>query len=150
MRIKAILSFIIIGALISVFSIFFLDNMIKNKIIKNGQEATGAKVEIASSNMSFRPFGIELKGIQVANKENPMENSLEFDTLAMHINIKGLIRKKLIVENLIATGLKTQTKRKRSGALEKSSKRKEKKEPDKNKKRKKEIKSSKLETFKSK
>ena len=91
MRIKAILSFIIIGALISVFSIFFLDNMIKNKIIKNGQEATGAKVEIASSNMSFRPFGIELKGIQVANKENPMENSLEFDTLAMHINIKGLI-----------------------------------------------------------
>jgi uncharacterized protein (TIGR03545 family) len=120
MRLKAILSFVFIATLISIFSLFFLDDMIKNLIIKNGQEANGAKIEISTSKLSLSPFGIQLGGIKIANKEKPMENLVEFNTVAMHINIGELINKKFVVENVVVTGLKTNTARKKSGQLPKT------------------------------
>ncbi|RAP37256.1 hypothetical protein DID80_04090 [Candidatus Marinamargulisbacteria bacterium SCGC AAA071-K20] len=119
MRIKAIISYIILCLLICVFSLFFLDNIVKNQIIKHGQEANGAKIEISHSKMSLSPFGIQLSGIKIANKDKPMQNLIELQKVAMHISLKSLINKKFIVENVIVTGLKTDTVRKKTGSLPK-------------------------------
>ena len=119
MRLKGIFAIAIIGTLLSVFSLFFLDNMIKYIIISQGQAINGAKVEIASSKLTLSPLGVQLKQIQIANKENPMENLVQLDTLAMHIQLSALLNKSLIIDDVTATGLQHNTPRKTSGALKK-------------------------------
>jgi uncharacterized protein (TIGR03545 family) len=130
-RIKAIIPIFIVIILMGIFTIFFLDNIIKNILIHTGEKTFQAKVEIQNSDLSLKPFGITLSGIKIANKENPFENIFEASKIETKIQLKQLLKKKLIIEEIHAQNLSFNSPRKTSGKL-KSTPKKPKKEKKKN------------------
>jgi len=119
MRWKAFIPTVILLALIAVFTLFYLDNFVKRAIEHVGTAANGAKVELDNVDISLKNFSIMLHRLQVTDKEHPMTNAFEVESLKFDLAGKPLSWKKIIIEKSEITGIRTGTPRKTSGALPK-------------------------------
>ncbi len=106
-----------VAAVIVIFSYFFLDNLIKRVIETQGSAMVGARVELGGAKLSFSPTGLELSRLQITNPDDPMRNIVEIDRLAMAIDPLRLLQRKIIIEEMTATGVRPDTVRQKSGAL---------------------------------
>src|SRR5690606_26960191 len=82
-----------------------------------GSAAVGAKVEVGQSKASLLETRLLLTGIEVANPKSPMKNLVEADRLDIDFSTTALLRKKLVAEYGILSGLAFATDREVSGAL---------------------------------
>jgi uncharacterized protein (TIGR03545 family) len=116
-RWSGLIVFIVIVGLITVFSFFFLDGIVKGIIEDRASLAVGAKVEIGD--LRFKIFGlsVDIQKLQVANPEEPMRNSVEIGTLAFDLGAVPLLKKKIAIERMKVLNLAWNTPRKTSGAL---------------------------------
>ncbi|MEK9657331.1 MAG: TIGR03545 family protein [bacterium] len=120
LRIKGVIAFLILFSFLTVFSFFFLDNLLCRQLVSISESLHGAKVDIRHSRVSFSPFGLRLGGIEVADPDHPMQNIFELEHLTILIDLSALLRKKLIIETLSADGFQRNTQRRYSGALPKN------------------------------
>ncbi len=125
MRWKAFIPIAILIALIVVFNIFFLDNLIKRVIEKTGEKIFRAKFEIGHLDLSFKPLSMELKRIQAADASDEWRNLLEIDTAKMSIEPFPLLSKKVIINEMTCSGIQWGTERKTSGKLPPKKKKRE-------------------------
>ena len=102
------------------FSLFFLDDIIRKEIIRRGESLAEAKVSIEKSALRFSPFGIRLTHIKVADKHHPFQNLVEAGHATIALNSSALLKKKLIIEDLKIENLAFHTPRKTSGKLNKT------------------------------
>lgn len=116
-RWSGLIVFIVIVGLITIFSLFFLDGILKEIIEDQASLAVGAKVEIGD--LRFKIFGlsIDIQKLQVANPEEPMRNSIEIGSLAFDLRAVPLLKKKIVIERMKVLDLAWNTPRKTSGAL---------------------------------
>jgi uncharacterized protein (TIGR03545 family) len=116
-RWSGLIVFIVIVGLITIFSLFFLDGIIKGIIEDRASLAVGARVEI--DDLRFKIFGlrVDMQNLQVANPEEPMRNSVEIGSLAFDLGAAPLLKKKIVIEHMKVLGLAWNTPRKTSGAL---------------------------------
>ena len=99
-----------------------VDSIIKSAIESLGSKAVGARVELASADLQLAPLGLALKQLAVTNPELPMENLVIAETIELTLDSYALLGRKVIVEDMTATGLQFNTPRQRSGALAKKAK----------------------------
>ncbi|MFC2061094.1 TIGR03545 family protein [Elusimicrobiota bacterium] len=128
MRWKGFITLSVIIAVTAIFSIFFLDDVIKLTVEKAGAKAWGAKVEIEKVTVNWSPAGINISGFTVASKKEEFKNLLEIGEMKVAIKVVPLFEKKLNVEEVAGEGLLFNTARKTSGFLpviEKEAKEKE-------------------------
>jgi uncharacterized protein (TIGR03545 family) len=116
-RWSGLVVFIVIVGLITIFSLFFLDGIIKGIVEDRASLAVGAKVEIGD--LRFKIFGlsVDIQNLQVANPEEPMRNSVEIGSLAFDLGAAPLLKKKIVIERMKVLDLAWNTPRKTSGAL---------------------------------
>lgn len=117
-RWSGLAGFIAISAVLLLIWFFAVGPIIKYSIETFGSQAANAKVEIDSVGLTFDPFGIEIKNLQVANAEQPMENLLQFERAVADIELLPLLLGKGIVNEVALTGLAFSTPRLTSGALD--------------------------------
>lgn len=103
--------------LIWAFVFFFFDPLLKQSLISGGQAAAGAKVEIASLRSKWLKGTLELKGVAVADREQPMTNLVELSRVAFHLDTSAAVRGKGVVREAALEGLRLGTARKTSGAI---------------------------------
>lgn len=125
MRWKAFIPIAILVALIVVFNIFFLDNLVKRVIEKTGEKIFRAKFEIGHLDLSFKPLSMELRRIQAADASDEWRNLFEMDTARMSIEPFPLLSKKLIINDMTCSGIQWGTERKTSGKLPPKKKKRE-------------------------
>lgn len=99
------------------FVFFFFDPLLKQGLISGGQAAAGAKVEIASLRSKWLKGTLELKGVAVADREQPMKNLVELSRVAFHLDTSAAVRGKGVVREAALEGLRLGTARKTSGAI---------------------------------
>jgi uncharacterized protein (TIGR03545 family) len=116
-RWERVLPALIVLAIIAVFVIFFLDPCLKWMFIKTGQGVFGAKVEIAKVKTELRRSRININGLQVADKSEPMQNLFQWDTAAFDFRTLPLLEKQVFIDEASLAGLKFGASRKTSGAL---------------------------------
>jgi uncharacterized protein (TIGR03545 family) len=116
-RWSGLIVFIVIVGLITIFTLFFLDGIIKGMIEDRASLAVGAKVEIGD--LRFKIFGlsVDIQNLQVANPEEPMRNSVEVGSLGFDLGAAPLLKKKIVIERMKVLDLAWNTPRKTSGAL---------------------------------
>lgn len=116
-RWSGLIAFAAIVGLITIFSLFFLDGIIKGIVEDQASLIVGAKVEIG--NLRFKVFGpsVDIQNLQVANPEEPMRNSVEVGSLAFDLGAAPLLKKKVVIEHMKVLDLAWNTPRKISGAL---------------------------------
>jgi uncharacterized protein (TIGR03545 family) len=100
-----------------IFWFFILDLIVEKYIEKAGTEAVGAKVELASVDVSLFPAGIDLFKLQVTNPQKPMENSVEIGQINAVMEVVPLLKRKIIVDNLLFDKVQLNTLREKSGAI---------------------------------
>lgn len=97
---------------------FCLDPAIRWAIVFSGESAIGAKVEVADVNTSLRGGELTITGLAAANPGKPMRNLVESSQIRLEIDGAQLLRKRVVIHNGRIEGLKFDSERATSGALE--------------------------------
>jgi len=67
------------------FVFFFFDPLLKRGLIAGGEAAAGAKVEIGSVRSKWLKGTLEIKGVAVADRDEPMKNLVELSRIAFRM-----------------------------------------------------------------
>ncbi|HJX60824.1 MAG TPA: TIGR03545 family protein [Thermodesulfobacteriota bacterium] len=116
-RWSGLVVFIVIVGLITIFSLFFLDGIIKGIVEDRASLVVGARVEIGDLRSKIFGLSVDIQNLQVANPEEPMRNSVEIGSLAFDLGAAPLLKKKIVIERMKVLDLAWNTPRKTSGAL---------------------------------
>ena len=100
------------------------DWIVKNALETAGTRAVGARVDIADADLSLFPAGLALTGLQVTNPQQPMRNAVEAKRVALTLDAAGLLRRKILIEEMTVDGVRLNTPRKKSGAVKSAASRK--------------------------
>jgi uncharacterized protein (TIGR03545 family) len=119
-RIKGLILWLAVIALIAVFTVLFLDSILKRAFIASSEKINGAKVELQTLDTSIIESSLILKNMQWSDRENPMRNLFVFDTAKVEITASVLPQKKIMINNITLSGLMFGTDRKTSGALKRN------------------------------
>ncbi len=97
--------------------IFLLDPFLKWAMIKGGEGAFGARVEIAAVKTQLRKGRLSVRGLQVADKSEPMKNLFQWNEATFDFRSLPLLEKKVVIDEASLAGLRFGTPRKISGEL---------------------------------
>lgn len=111
-------AFVVFAAIVGGVWILFVDEWVKGAIESAGTKAVGAKVEVDAADLSLFPAGLSLTGLQVTNPKMPMTNAVEVATVTMNLDGLNLFRRKVIVEEMTVEGVRLDTPRTTSGAVQ--------------------------------
>lgn len=103
--------------IISVLWFFFIDGIVKGMIEKYGTQALGARVEVADTDLTFFPAGLELTRLQLTNPDEPMQNAVEISRIKLSLDTGNLFKRKIIIDDMALEDVNFNTPRKISGAV---------------------------------
>lgn len=120
-RWSGLAGFIIVSALIACFWLFAAGPLTKLAIESFGSSALGAKVDVEDVSFGLNPMTITVTGVQLTDKDKPMENIVSFDRAVANIEPFPLLLGKAIIPQLSLEGVATGTPRTVSGVIQKTS-----------------------------
>lgn len=118
LRPRGLVVFAIVLVVIGLLWWLFADTLVKHAIERTGASIVGAKVELGTVDLRPLQGAIHLTDLRVANPEAPMRNLIEADRISVDLLTEPLLTKKIVVQDLAVTGVRFNTPRKTSGALE--------------------------------
>ena len=95
----------------------FFDPLLKYALVKAGQAAAGAKVDVSSLRTKWLRGTLEIRGVAIADKNRPMTNVLQFDRAAFALDVGAALRGKTVIRQAAIEGMRFATARRTSGAL---------------------------------
>ncbi len=105
-----------IAAVITTLSL--TKNIIARKAIKSTCETIfEAKCDIDSVNVSFINSFFKLHGLEIANKNEPMKNLVQIDSIIFDFDMLQLLKARFVANELSINGVETNTDRKTSGDI---------------------------------
>ncbi len=114
-RWRGLIAFIAVAALVTIFWLFFIDGIVRRAVERTGTSLAGAEVDVAQARLSIAPLGLSLSGIQVTDPKNPSTNSFEVGRVAFSLDALNLLRRKVIIQEMAAEGLRFGAARKKPG-----------------------------------
>lgn len=91
--------------------------MLRSALISSGETAVGAKVEISQVKTSLLETRLLIRDLAVANPNSPMKNMVQAERIEIDFDSYALLRKKLIADYGIVSGMQFSTPRETSGEL---------------------------------
>ena len=116
-RWKGLIPFAAVTVVIIVVWVLVVDTVVRRTIEAVGTRAVGARVDLAKADLSLFPAGLELTGLAVTNPDSPMQNAVEIGRMKMDLDPGYLIKRKVIINDMVLEGLKFNTARQRSGEV---------------------------------
>ena len=94
------------------------DPLVKYSLIQSAQAKLGAKVEIGKVRTSFREGKLYLTDVAIADPREPMKNMVQAESIALNLNVKGLINRRFEVVSGTTAQLVFNAPRSNSGRLD--------------------------------
>lgn len=116
-RLRGLAAFVIAAVVIAAGWFLFVDVAVRCMIERTGTRLVGAKVELDDADLRFFPAGLVLSGLRITNPDEPMKNAVEAARISFLIDGPNLLRRKVIVEEMEAGGVRLNTRRETSGAV---------------------------------
>jgi uncharacterized protein (TIGR03545 family) len=117
MRWKFVIPFLGFILIIVAFIAFFLDGIVESIVEERASLLNKAKVEIADLDIRFLWPGVGIRGLAVANADNPWRNIVEVGDISISVSVLPLFSKRVVIDEMLMEGLQLNTKRKTSGEL---------------------------------
>ncbi len=90
---------------------------VKSTLENLGSEALGAKVEVGDVDLTLFPVSVSIKQLAATDPQQPMQNIFESKKIQFSVDTGSLLWKKIVIDKLVLTGVRTATKRETSGAI---------------------------------
>lgn len=116
-RTEAVIPFLIVSVLTFVYFHFFFDLHLRKAMEFAGYQLLGAQVDIADVNTSFFKGTFRVQGIQITNAEKPTHNMVAIGDIRFGVLWDGLLRARLIVEEMAVEQIEIGTQRKSPGRV---------------------------------
>ena len=113
-----VITFLVIAVILILAWYFIAPMIIKSSIETTGSKMMSAKVDINQVDLHLFPLGITINNIEVTDKDQPMVNLVEIETVKFALDSSKLLWKKISIDELKINGFKLNTKRTSSGAIE--------------------------------
>ncbi len=110
-----------IGPLVVLFVIagvlwwLFADGIARRESQKVGTQMLGAKVEIQSLHLDLANGHVTIRGLTIASAHEPFKNLLQADELVADLDMLPLAEKKIVIDRIVANGLRFGTPRQTDG-----------------------------------
>jgi uncharacterized protein (TIGR03545 family) len=109
---------LILVGIVTAFVCFALDPLLRLAMVTSGQSMTGAKVEIDGVQSSLLHTAVRIERIAVADPDYPLQDLVTADEIVLKLDSRELLKKNWIVDYGYVRGLRFNTDRATSGALE--------------------------------
>ncbi len=113
-----VVTFFVIAIILILAWYFIAPMIIKSSIETAGSKMTGAKFDVNQVDLHLFPLGVTVNQIEIADKDQPMINLVEIETLKFALDTSKLLWKKISIDELKINGIQLNTKRTFSGAIE--------------------------------
>lgn len=117
-RWKAIGPLLLVLALIVGLPMLFADRVVRSGVERTGAQVVGARVDVREADVQFGNAGVALRGLAVTNPGSPMTNLLEAEELRIDVRALPLLERKVILDTVSVLGLRFNTPRETSGAID--------------------------------
>ncbi|UCD71120.1 MAG: TIGR03545 family protein [Syntrophobacterales bacterium] len=117
MRWKFIIPFLVLALIIVAFALFFLNGIVESIVEERASLLNRAKVEIEDLDIGFLRPGVRIRGLAVANSDNPWRNMVEVGDIAISVSALPLFSKRIVIDEMAMENVRVNTKRKTSGEL---------------------------------
>ena len=117
MRWKFVIPFLAFILITVAFVAFFLDGIVESIVEERASLLNRAKVEIDKLDIGFLRPGLRIRGLAVANADNPWRNMVEVGDIGISVSVLSLFSKRIIVDEVVMEKVRVNTKRKSSGEL---------------------------------
>ena len=107
---------ILLGGIL-VFNILFMDKIIERGMEIGLEKIFEAKADVRDLNFEIFDGRIRFKSLEVANSRKPFRNLFELGEADLHLDLRQLVRSRVVINNLKFQEIKWDTERETSGAL---------------------------------
>lgn len=113
---------IIVAIVLVALTYFLIEPLLKLVIEQSGSRALSTTVSLDSVQVEWSDQSLILKGLEIADKENPMFNLVQIDLIALQVDVLDALSGHLVSEQADILGVLFNTQRSESGALVSSDK----------------------------
>lgn len=116
-RTEAVVPFIIIVVATYCYFHFFFDYHLKKAIEFGGYQTLGVELNVEQIKTSFFNGTFQLKKLELTDSENPQQNAIEIGEIRFSIPWGGLLRARLIIDEIAVEQIGINTTRKTKGKV---------------------------------
>ncbi len=98
--------------------LLLLDVAVKWGVERAGTDMVGARVELDRADVSLMPLGVVLSGLAVTDPDHPMTNAVEVASISFGLDAGALWERRLVIDRMRVDGVRLNTPRARSGAIQ--------------------------------
>ena len=95
----------------------FADGIARRETQKVGTQMLGAKVEIQDLHLDLRNGDVTIRGLTIASPHEAFKNLLQADEIVADLDVVPLTEKKIIIDRIVANGLRFGTPRQTDGRV---------------------------------
>lgn len=121
LRWKAVIPLGVTLVLVALVWWLFLDFAVERAVEYVGTEVVGARVDVASADVSLGRGSVVLRGLEVTNPEKPMTNLVQSDEIVAQVRVLPLLEKRIVIDTMAVRGVRFGTPRRTSGAMARKS-----------------------------
>ena len=116
-RWRAIGPLLVLAVIAGVLWWIFADTIARRETQKVGTQLLGAKVEIQDLHIDLANGDVTIRGLTIASPHEAFKNLLQADELVADIDVIPLTEKKLVIDRIVANGLRFGTPRETDGRV---------------------------------
>lgn len=116
-RWRAVGPLLVLFMILAILWWLFADTIARRETQKVGTQLLGAKVEIQDLHIDLANGDVTIRGLTIASPHEALKNLLQADELVADIDVIPLTEKKLIIDRIVANGLRFGTPRETDGRV---------------------------------
>ena len=116
-RWPGLIGFVVFVGVVCALWFLFMDTLVRRAVERGGTALVGAEVDLAKAHVTLVPLGVTLSGLQVTDPSASSTNSIEVSRIAFRLDSLNLFRRKVIIDEMAAEGIRFGTQRKRPGKV---------------------------------